>query len=190
MEMAEEQPTTTTAMEAEQGQGQGQQGQGHPAAAGHAVVREAQAFLERLALSCENRAVPAEGERAEVRECVGSGRWRWCRFMHSLSHSHSVSHTYSHANAHPRYAQHVPSGGWAGPMTAAEISRLYRELLRLREDGPGAFYVCALPVCLYISYVHVYRYHMCRCVDDAGLLLHHHHHISAPFLPPPPPPLP
>ena len=35
-------------------------------AAASGVVREAQAFLERLALSCENRAVPAEGERAEV----------------------------------------------------------------------------------------------------------------------------
>ena len=111
------------------GAGQGQ-GQGQGPQPPHAVVREAQAYLERLAMSCENRAVPTDGERAEVRG--------WVRAPSPKSLGPGPDRTNIYTNTLPM-SQHAPSGGWAGPMTAAEISRLYRELLRLREDGgPGA----------------------------------------------------
>ena len=34
------------------------------------VVSDVEAFLEKLALNCENRSVPVEGEAMEVRACV------------------------------------------------------------------------------------------------------------------------
>jgi hypothetical protein len=69
------------------------------------VVREAQAFLERLALSCENRAVPAEGERAEVSARVSVG----INKCMALTHSHLLTQTTT------RYSTPRRGAGGAGP---------------------------------------------------------------------------
>lgn len=113
-----------------------------PAAVASAVVREAQAFFEKLALHLENRAVPAEGERAEVRRFgLVSREVAWMRRRigkeggrFGSAHTDIILYT-------PYNTQHGASGRWSGPMTAAEVSRLYRELLRLRDGGPGAYAV-------------------------------------------------
>lgn len=55
---------------------------------------------------------------------MGKGEGRF-----GSAHTHIILYT-------PYNTQHGASR-WSGPMTAAEVSRLYRELLRLRDGGPG-----------------------------------------------------
>ncbi len=107
------------------------------------VIDDVVAFLEKLAMNCEDRCAPQregrgysdeekeeEDEEDEVDKHNGvSG--------HADGKSKHRGRDQRRGRPPPPTAS--PSFPTGGPMTAGELSRLYRELLRLREEdgGPG-----------------------------------------------------
>jgi hypothetical protein len=85
-------------------------------------------LVDELVGECDSRATPMEGDTVEVRERATSGALGLFGTFEMTKLVVITPLSYFHA--------HQGSLG-DGPMKPGEISKLYRELIRLRDDGPG-----------------------------------------------------